>query len=319
MIDGRFLRQINIFDFYKITSILRYVKVFYKNLTFYKIYVLMHPSFGASHKKLSYIEWGSILLLFIFLFLYMNTQKIQNVKGFTLVELIVVITILVILGTIAFLNLGGMSASARDSQRTSDLNQINTQIMTIQAKNGTSYTTMVSSGTANQLTNSSIGGQSGSTANYFAGDVNYTVLGIDKTKFQDPIDKVGYKMGATSLAGTAYEVAAKLEESKTALVMGTYRARATPATMNASGAISGGIITLTSGVGNFKLNDILKDPVTNNTGAVTGISSDLTKVTVSTLATATGFVLALPESAGLIAATGATTTAVTNGTTALPY
>lgn len=40
---------------------------------------------------------------------------------FTLVELIVVITILVILGTIAFLNLGWFSSSARDSSRVSDM------------------------------------------------------------------------------------------------------------------------------------------------------------------------------------------------------
>lgn len=84
----------------------------------------------------------------------MNTQKIQT-RGFTLVELIVVITILVILGTIAFLNLGGMSASARDSQRTSDLNQINTQIMTLQAKNSTTYVSMVT-GTGLSYTGASI-------------------------------------------------------------------------------------------------------------------------------------------------------------------
>lgn len=41
--------------------------------------------------------------------------------GFTLVELIVVITILAILGTIGFLSLKGYSSSARDAIRTSDL------------------------------------------------------------------------------------------------------------------------------------------------------------------------------------------------------
>ncbi|OIP52967.1 hypothetical protein AUK10_03100 [Candidatus Gracilibacteria bacterium CG2_30_37_12] len=45
----------------------------------------------------------------------------RNTYGFTLVELIVVITILVILGTIAFMSLSGFSGSARDSSRVSDL------------------------------------------------------------------------------------------------------------------------------------------------------------------------------------------------------
>ncbi|MDD2892132.1 MAG: fibronectin type III domain-containing protein [Candidatus Gracilibacteria bacterium] len=54
-----------------------------------------------------------------------KTSKIpsysKKIHGFTLVELIVVITILVILGTIAFLSLSGYSGSARDSSRVSDL------------------------------------------------------------------------------------------------------------------------------------------------------------------------------------------------------
>ncbi|MDD2917289.1 MAG: type II secretion system protein, partial [Candidatus Gracilibacteria bacterium] len=48
----------------------------------------------------------------------------RHMYGFTLVELIVVITILVILGTIAFLNLGGFQSSARDGRRVSDMANI---------------------------------------------------------------------------------------------------------------------------------------------------------------------------------------------------
>jgi prepilin-type N-terminal cleavage/methylation domain-containing protein len=42
-------------------------------------------------------------------------------QGFTLVELIVVITILAVLGTIAFVSFQGYAVQARDSTRISDL------------------------------------------------------------------------------------------------------------------------------------------------------------------------------------------------------
>ena len=54
----------------------------------------------------------------------MNRQK----QAFTLVELIVVITILAILWTIAFLSLQWYSAQARDSKRMSDINNIKTSL-----------------------------------------------------------------------------------------------------------------------------------------------------------------------------------------------
>ena len=249
-----------------------------------------------------------------------KTQASMNAKGFTLVELIVVITILVILGTIAFLNLGGMSASARDSQRTSDLNQINQQVMVAQAKSGISYKDMVSTNAANKLAAADIGGAAAAT-DYEAGDVSYTVLGVDRTKFQDPISSDAYKMGATGLAGSAYQLAASLEESKTALVMGSYRAR-TDATITVASAV-GSIVTLTSGLGTFKLNDTVEGDV--GSGTITGISADLKRITLNntTMSGATTLALQTSESTGLIAsvdsAGAVTTTPVTNGGTALPY
>ncbi|MDD2871274.1 MAG: prepilin-type N-terminal cleavage/methylation domain-containing protein [Candidatus Gracilibacteria bacterium] len=52
----------------------------------------------------------------------------QKTNGFTLVELIVVITILAILGTIAFISLQGYSSQARDSTRISDLSSMKSSL-----------------------------------------------------------------------------------------------------------------------------------------------------------------------------------------------
>lgn len=271
----------------------------------------------------------------------MNIQKIQasakNVKGFTLVELIVVITILVILGTIAFLNLGGFSSSARDSQRTSDLNQISTQIMTLQAKNGTSFTAMASGTTANTMTGGNLAGTgivNLATTNYVGGDANYTVLGIDPAKMSDPTSNgtTKYKLGATTLVGGAYEVAAKLEESAKSLVMGTFRSRNTTAT----GAISStgtnlvslgatdigkffvGDVVIGSGVsaGQYYTGTITKITINSNNGV------DLTFNTSAIIGTGSLYLVGgmASDVKGLIKAyTGSITAVSNNSTTELPY
>lgn len=53
-----------------------------------------------------------------------SKNLIKNTKGFTLIELIVVMTILSILGTIAFISLQWYASNARDSVRISDISLI---------------------------------------------------------------------------------------------------------------------------------------------------------------------------------------------------
>lgn len=60
----------------------------------------------------------------------------QALSGFTLVELLVVISILAILGTIGFLSLRGMSDSARDSTRLSDIKNLTSSLGYYLTQNG---------------------------------------------------------------------------------------------------------------------------------------------------------------------------------------
>jgi prepilin-type N-terminal cleavage/methylation domain-containing protein len=70
-----------------------------------------------------------------------NTKILQKhatkgLGGFTLVELIVVITILAILGTIGFVSIQGYSSSARDSMRIGNLNNLQKGLNVFQIKSG---------------------------------------------------------------------------------------------------------------------------------------------------------------------------------------
>lgn len=54
----------------------------------------------------------------------MNKFKIKNIKGFTLVELLIVVGIIGILATLLMANFIGVRQRARDAQRKSDIRQI---------------------------------------------------------------------------------------------------------------------------------------------------------------------------------------------------
>ena len=243
--------------------------------------------------------------------------KSTNTKWFTLVELIIVITILAILATIAFISFQGYSKEARNSKRASDLNSI---VRAIEIKTGADGVGIINFANNNDSAiagGAALGWLTAVTdqTKYKAGDINFTALGnVDSASFKDPLQG-NYKIWVTSLAGGAYQLAGIKEEegAKTAYVVGTYKQRTTEA---ASGAISGGVLTLTNNFGLFKKGDIL-----NNDSEVLSVSTDLTRLTLSGGTTsATNFTLKAKESAWLVAWNNGTDTgAVINGEDYLPY
>lgn len=248
----------------------------------------------------------------------------RNTKNaFTLVELIVVITILAILGTIAFISLQGYSADARNSKRTSDLGNIQSAI-SLKMVEGTPLMSFITENTASELTDLAVAGKTnvatGST--YKAGTPNYTVLNVAAKDFKDPQGDNEYRIGATSYKGGVFQIAATMEQDGTdqALVNGTYVARGTGATDTATiDSQSSNVITLADENANmFKVGDMLDSGSEVIKLSRDGVTLTLSGGTIS----GTGIALANPESAGLIGATAGDdlTSPVSNGsTTSLAY
>ncbi|MDD2916727.1 MAG: type II secretion system protein [Candidatus Gracilibacteria bacterium] len=139
-----------------------------------------------------------------------QTLSPKNFLGFTLIELIVVITILVILGTIAFLNLGGFQSSARDSSRVSDLSNITKGLEMLLVRNGSVVPPEAPVG-GGLLTLTASGG---SIIGY-QGVVGSNVLSVIKmSTTQDPLDKKYYTY-VTNGANTGYQVLALMEDAST--------------------------------------------------------------------------------------------------------
>ncbi|MDD2917293.1 MAG: type II secretion system protein, partial [Candidatus Gracilibacteria bacterium] len=143
-------------------------------------------------------------------FQHIHQKQSKNFLGFTLIELIVVITILVILGTIAFLNLGGFQSSARDSSRVSDLSNITKGLEMLLVRNGSVVPPEAPVG-GGLLTLTASGG---SIIGY-QGVVGSNVLSVIKmSTTQDPLDKKYYTY-VTNGANTSYQVLALMEDAST--------------------------------------------------------------------------------------------------------
>ncbi len=136
-------------------------------------------------------------------------DKMKSWRGsflwFTLVELIVVITILVILGTIAFLNLWGFSGSARDSARISNLANLQKGLNVYQVRTWT-YP-MPESSVAITASWTPIGYQ------WFAKDIVWGIAKISKWWTVDPSDTSIYTTYAVNQTLTKMQAMVFLEDS----------------------------------------------------------------------------------------------------------
>ena len=126
-------------------------------------------------------------------------------KAFTLVELIVVITILAILWTIAFLSLQGYSQNARDWVRVSDIKNIEKWLAVMLVKSGivpTPDDTKI-----NIMASWTIVGIQG-----YAGKLMQAQIGMSKDSGKDPLDWTFYTY-STNASKTEYQILGFLESS----------------------------------------------------------------------------------------------------------
>lgn len=247
----------------------------------------------------------------------------RNTKSaFTLVELIVVITILAILGTIAFISLQGYSADARNSKRTSDLSGI-VSSLTIKLATGMRIFSLMADDTS-ALNNPSIAGADQTSTNYKAWVVNYSALGMKTSDFQDP-NGDDYVAGASDKIGGVYQIAATIESDNgdVAELIGNYNPRGSLTTSTWAVTVAGQVVTLDDwkDAFRFKVGDTLTDEATQVL-VVTKVSADGLSLTVTwNTNTGTGVIgLTAAETAGLIDVVGGTwILPITDGGSNLAY
>ncbi|MDD3145042.1 MAG: FISUMP domain-containing protein [Candidatus Gracilibacteria bacterium] len=145
----------------------------------------------------------------------------KKLNAFTLVELIVVITILAILGTIAFINLQGYSTGARDSKRISDINNIQKKI-SIEVTKGTPLSSLINTIKTNSgLTIDNNNGIS------IQGTANFQNLKEEGKNFKDPVSKgdyvLSYSVGGSGTGAYKFvQISTINEEVGQAVVKGNY-------------------------------------------------------------------------------------------------
>lgn len=129
-------------------------------------------------------------------------------KGFTLVELIIVITILVVLATIAFITLGDYPVQSRDSKRISDIANIAKKVSIITADGNIKHKELTKQATADTTV---------SGYKIYAWDIDFKNLKESEKAFAGPLTDEKYQIiivNDNNDANVCFEVGARVEKSK---------------------------------------------------------------------------------------------------------
>lgn len=245
-------------------------------------------------------------------------MKRVSTAWFTLVELIIVITILAILGTIWFVSFQWYTSNARDTKRTNDLASLISAIEAKRAGNSLSLVSFVSwTGAMVSWTSFSSGWiawkVSPTITEYKAWVVDFTLLWVSADWFKDP-NNVDYSFWASSFKWGVYQLAATLENSDNpeSLVKWNYSARTSTWVKVIPTSRDKSVLEIvnTADFTKFNVWDYIKDSTTNScslswsTASIKSISSDLKYLTLSwataTVSTGCTVQLKTDEMSGLI-------------------
>ena len=247
----------------------------------------------------------------------MNPSK----KAFTLVELIVVITILAILWTVAFVSLQEYATYARNAVRLDGISKVAT---VVQVKTQAWIWVMSFVGSGNEVPLAQIWWTTAIVGNdYKAWDINTTALEIKGEDFSDPVNDNLFLIWATTKKWVQYEVASSVEDSWSdrAIVNGNYEPRASE-TLVWTGILLENTFTLSDA---RDINKLFKWDTISWTGmptdtTVQSISNDGLTITLSNnfSADSNAIQLASSETSGMIVSVDGVTP-VTAETPNIPY
>lgn len=138
---------------------------------------------------------------------------IKGKKGFTLIEILIVVAIIAILASVVLVGLGPTQRAGRDSRRLSDLHQVQNGLELFYGRCG------YYPGTANCGANTAITGGATSWASMSAALTGTASIGVAQIA-NDPNTASPYQYGSGGTGNNTYVIGAQLEDLNNAALTG---------------------------------------------------------------------------------------------------